>query len=341
MTDGGKYGAILTSSGFDVHCLSMKPGRVSVRGILKLVKLLKFHRPSVVQTWMYHADLLGGIVSRASGVKSVVWNVRNSDPDCLSNGRFKKYIPRLCALLSGIVPSAIVFCAQQAKLTHEKIGYRSTSACVISNGYDFGKFYPSEEKLDLLSAASPAPLREPVLGMVARYNVQKDHANLFAALHTLKAAGYSFSFLLVGPGIDESNQDLRKLIDRYSLDDVVYLLGAQQNIPLVMNSLQIHILSSRVEGFPNVVAEAMACSVPCVSTDVGDAGLIIGDTGWVVPPCDSGALAKAIEIALEEYTYMPESWLERRGRCVERVSDRYSIQYMASRYEDIWHGLSV
>ena len=99
--------------------------------------------------------------------------------------------------------------------------------------------------------------------------------------------------MLVGRGMTGENAELAALIERLGLAERIVLAGPSDDVPAVMNGLDVHVLSSCAEGFPNVVAEAMACSAYCVVTDVGDAAFIVGETGIVVPPEQPEALARA------------------------------------------------
>ncbi len=116
------------------------------------------------------------------------------------------------------------------------------------------------------------------------------------------------------------------------------LLGQRNDIPAVMNALDIHVLSSATEGFPNVIAEAMACGTPCVTTNVGDAASIVGDTGWVVPPTNSEALAEAIIAALDERKNQC-AWRRRQIAARERIRENFDIQVMVKAYNDLWSNL--
>ncbi|MPX98375.1 glycosyltransferase, partial [Salinivibrio sp. VYel6] len=114
--------------------------------------------------------------------------------------------------------------------------------------------------------------------------------------------------------------------------------GRRDDITAVMNGFDIFVLSSASEAFPNVLSEAMACGTPCVTTDVGDAAIIVGDTGWVVPPKNPQALAKAILEAMEERQNNPQAWQARKRACRERIVNNFSIEKMVDSYHRVWWG---
>ena len=145
----------------------------------------------------------------------------------------------------------------------------------------------------------------------------------------------SFFCVLIGFNVDKKNIELKSDIRRLKLTNHIKLLGQRDNISEVMNALDIHVLSSRYgEGFPNVVAEAMACGTPCVVTDVGDSGLIVGKTGWVVPPKNSSRLAKAIEKALTERD--TAKWEKRCNEVRLRIKKNFGIGNMVRSYNNLW-----
>jgi glycosyltransferase involved in cell wall biosynthesis len=336
MMDEGKYGARLRQAGIAVHCLGMNQGSVSLNGILKLWRLLRCERPFVVQTWMYHADLIGGIVARLAGVKNICWGIRHSNLEAGLSKRSTIYIARLCGMISNIVPRKIVCCAYQASKIHVKLGYVKEKMIIIGNGYDLQIFQPDEESRSQLRADWGVACTVPLLGMVGRFNPQKDHENLITSLALLKQKGLNFSLVLIGTGMSAANTELANWVNIHNMHEQIQLLGQRNDIPAVMNALDIHVLSSAFgEGFPNVLSEAMACGTPCVTTDVGDASLIVGDTGWVVPSKNVRALAKAIEIALSEFEN-PKLWQKRQAVCRLRIASTYSLETMVKKYHQAW-----
>lgn len=336
LSGAGKYGPMLEALGVPVSTLNMSPGRPPPLAFIRLVRLLRREKPDVVQTWMYHGDLFGGLAARFARIRSVVWGIRHST---LELGKSKKttiWIAKLLAKLSWWLPSKIVVCAQQAMDVHEALGYDRSKMHFIPNGYDLADFRPGLDSKGELRASLISDQSIPLIGMVGRFDPQKDHANLLDALVILRDRGVAFRCVLVGTGLDASNAELMEWIVRRDLADHMLLLGRRNDIPNIMNELDLHMLPSAFgEAFPNVVAEAMACGTPCVVTDVGDAAYIVGDTGWVVPPRDARALAEAIAAALDDMRDADKS-SERSLRARRRIEENFSIERMVDAYSTLW-----
>lgn len=331
LMDEGLYGEKLRAAGVDVVCLNMPKGAISLSGLLKLLRTVRRANPKVVQTWMYHADLLGGIAARLVGTKRVCWGIRSTR---LPRGGTARKVAQICSRLSKWVPQTIVCCAESAAQEHVRMGYDGDRMTVIGNGFDFERLRPDSEMRQSFRAAHGIGPNDPLMGFVARFDPQKDHANLLGALRVLKERDGCPTFLLIGPDMDASNRELEALIASNGLQSIVRPLGPQSNIPAVMNGLDLHVMSSRSEGFPNVLAEAMACGCPCVSTNVGAAELILGDTGWLVPPEDPEALAGALSQA--SALIGTEDWAHRQDAVRERAASRFGMAKMVADYRKVW-----
>lgn len=334
LTQEGKYGPLLRQLGVEVVALGMPRGRLTLKGLRLLWQTVRRMRPDVIQTWMYHADLLGGVIGRLVGVP-VVWGLRNTTLEPGRSSRGTIWVARVCAWLSRWAPVRIVACAQAAVEVHAALGYDRSRFVVIPNGYHLERFRPDAEARARLRREWAVPDDVPLLGMVARFDPYKDHSNLLAALQQLRQQGQTFRVVLVGTGVDGSNAELVQLIREAGLEEAVRLLGPRPDIAAVMNALDVHVLSSSAEAFPNVLAEAMACGTPCVTTNVGDAAQIVGDAGWVAHPRDTNALAKAIGQALKAW-HEPVTWQERQRQCRTRIEQRFSLDTMVRRYHQVW-----
>lgn len=335
----GKHGPILTRAGIEVHCLDMPRGRVTPRGLLGLFAVIKRERPDVVQTWMYHADLLGGLAARLSGHRAIAWGIRHTNLAPEVTARGTRLVARACAAISRWVPTRIICCSSVAAAVHQEIGYDGSRFEIVANGYDHQRFAPSQDARDRLRGEWNLTDNDIVLGMVARWDPQKDHATLIAALGALPPER-SWRTILVGSNMTDDNSVLVSLLERHGVRGRVDLLGQRADVPAVMNAMDVHVLSSAGEGFPNVVAEAMASGTPAVVTDVGDAALIVGDLGWISPPRDMTRLSGAIEAAIQSMSDR-ESWAERRKRARERIVENFSLERMVADYHRVWSDMAV
>jgi glycosyltransferase involved in cell wall biosynthesis len=334
--DNGKYVSLLSRSGIRVECLQMPVGRISLKSICTLLLLIRSVSPSTIQTWMYHGSLIGSIAARIVSSAPIFWSIHNSN---LSEGTVKKttrLVSHILRYLSFFIPKAIIYCAHRSLEYHVSLGYTKEKSYVVENGYNFDTFKPDSLARCQFRSSLNIPEDVPLLGMVARFDPQKDHKNLFKAISILKQKKVRFYFVLVGSGMTLNNSEILALVNKYNIKDHLIFLGQRKDIPTVMNSIDIHVLSSLAEAFPNVLVESMACGTPCVSTDVGDATLILGDTGWIVNTRSPEDLADGILDALFCFADKDE-WYLRKILVRQRVVDRFSIDKMICRHNSVWH----
>ena len=332
---GGRYAQPLRELGVPVHDLGLKRGRIGLGAILRLRRLIRQYRPEVVQTWLYHGDLLGGTVARMMGVPRISWGIRHGE---LAPGKTKRTtvaIAHLCAKLSRWVPDTIACCSHTAQEIHVELGYNAAKFRVIPNGYELDALVPDDAARLRFRKSVGIADGVPLLGCVARFTPQKDHPNLFRALSLLSGKGREFQIALVGTGMTADNHELVQLVDQFGIRDRVHLLGRRDDVASVMNGIDAHVLSSASEGFPNVVAEAMCCGTPCVVTNVGDSAQIVSDTGWVAEPGDAEALADAIDESLGAMADAA-AWRTRKSAARESIISRFGIGTMVQNYHRIW-----
>jgi glycosyltransferase involved in cell wall biosynthesis len=329
----GKYFSLLKKIGIQVYHLNFS--FFSVWKFIILVKLIRSLKPDIVQTWLVHADFIGGIAARLAGIRNIIWNIRYSNIE-IGKAKFTTVlIIRILSLISFLVPKSIITVSKRAKIIYEKIGYNRKIIKFIPNGYDLSILKINEYQKIKFKKKNKIKKEIFLIGKVARYDSQKDHLNLLTALNLIKSKNINFCCVLIGFNVDKKNARLKSQISKLKLTNHVKLLGQNDNISEVMNGLDVHVLSSRYgEGFPNVVAEAMACGTPCVVTDVGDSGLIVGKTGWVVPPKNSLKLAKAIEYAFREKDTV--KWKKRCNKVRLRIKQNFGIGNMISSYNNLW-----
>ena len=331
----GKYADVLEAHGIHVEALALTRVGALLSGLGRLRRLLRHLQPTVVQTWMYHANLLGGLAARSTGQRHVVWGIRHSTHDAATTRWSTRVVAWACARLSAVVPEQIVCAGERARVVHQAAGYPAARLVSIPNGIDLADYADAPEQRHQLRAGWGITPDMPLIGMVARWDPQKDHRSLLDALQRVAASGRRFHTLLVGHGIDPAQPAWRDALRAHGLTERVTLVGARADVPAVLQALDLHVLSSAYgEAFPNAVLEALASGVPCVVTDVGDAARLVDDAGWVVPPRHPAALAEAISVALDAMRD-GASWQARRAASRER-SAPYTLDRMCAAYRAVW-----
>ena len=293
LTDLGEVGALLRAHGVTVDTLGMRGAWDVFRAFNKLVRLLQSSKPDVVQTWMYHADLLGGLAARRVGVKAVIWGIRTTDVS-KGGGRATIIIRKLCAWLSSSVPSVIVCAAQASRASHVAVGYSPGKMTVIPNGFDLERMVAQPQDRESIRSTQGIGEDDLVIGSLGRYNQVKDHSSFVKAAGLVAARFAHVKFLMVGRDVDHANSALMAEIAATGYPDRFVLLGERRDVPACFKAMDIFCLHSLTEGFPNVLGEAMSMALPCVTTDAGDAAFLLGENGFVVPIQDPLALAEAL-----------------------------------------------
>lgn len=335
LIEPGVFGDHLRAVGIPLTSLGMKRGRPSLHGLVKLVRHLRRSKPTVLQTWLSHADLLGTAAHYFVPSSRLLWNVRCSDMATSPGSTHLLWITRLLARLS-FRPDAVIVNSKRGKLFHEEMGYRPRRWIELPNGVDAEQFRPRFDMKEKLRASLGIRTRGPVLGMIARYHPMKDQATFLQAAAKFSGDFPDARFVLCGKGCDSQNEDLNRLIVDSGLGDRVILLGVRDDMEMVYPVFDLVTLcSSFGEGFPNTLIEAMACGVPCVATDTGASAEIIEGVGSVVPPRDPAALAQAWRSLFAASMGLQAA--EVRARVVERYRIERTCQLYGAAYLDIVH----
>lgn len=330
---GGALAGEVRALGVPLFSANMGGGVRAPRGFATLVSLLRRLRPAVVQTWLYHADLVGAVAARLAGSPPVAWNLRHSNLHPSLNSRSTLRSARLCAVLSSRLPARIVCGSHAAREAHAAFGYDASRMTVIPNGFDTARHRPDPRARAELRASLGIAAGAPVLGVIGRFHPQKDHRTFVAAAARVAEAFPAARFVLCGRGLEPSNRELAGWIGETGSAARFHLLGERDDVPRVMAALDVMVSSSAGEGFPNAVGEAMACGVPCVVTDVGDSARLVGGTGIVVPASDPAALAAGC-VRLLELTAEERRAAGLRARA--RIEGTYSLSAVAATYEALY-----
>ncbi|MEP3274895.1 MAG: glycosyltransferase [Stappiaceae bacterium] len=285
---------------------------------LKLRKIIKSEQPATIVCWMYHAMAAGSIAARLSGIKvPVYWNVRQSLDDWGSMSLSTRMSVRLCKVLSGM-PSGTIYNSRRALELHGEKGFHNHNATVIPNG------------LSIPQKPNEPPRKARVFGVAGRFHPQKGHDTFFAAAGKVLKSSPDCRFILVGSGLTSENDKVTQLLHDNNIPaDRIELRGPIDDMESFYRSIDVLVLSSRTEGFPNVVVESMSFGRPAVTTDVGDAAAIVAHTGFIATPGEPEELASGMMKFLQ---MSPEEYKALSDKAYDRVSENYSIDAISKIY---------
>lgn len=335
LTDRGATAARIESLGIPVRALAMMRSVPNPLAIRRIAKILRRTRPHIVHTWMYHANLLGGLAAQAAGGIPVVWGIHHSKIDVEDTKRFTVWTARACAWFSKQLPVRIICCANSSESAHIQLGFDPQKMEVIYNGIDSELFRPDPNAGLALRASLGLPPETLLIGMAARLHHHKGHANFFAAARLLRRELPDVHFVLCGDGVVAENPKLAAEVAD-GLKGHCHLLGLQREMPAFYSALDIAANSSLSEAFPLAVGEAMACGIPCTVTDVGDSAAIVGDTGKIVPAQQPALMAAAWRALIDAEAHGRQA-LGKAAR--ERIITHFSVIQFAQRYQSLYRNV--
>lgn len=332
---GGRVADEIAALGVDVHDLALDSPLALPGAVAALCRLARLLRPDLLQGWMYHGNWAAWVCYRALHRRvPLLWNIRQALYDLAQSKFATACLIRSLAAFSRS-PAAIIYNAETSALHHQALGYAAASKVVIGNGFSGEEFRPSPEARWRLRRELGVSEHTPLIGLCARYHPIKDHATFLRAASLLRdmRPAPAPHFVLAGTGVDDANHDLTGLVQTLALTGSVHLLGERHDMPQVQAALDIATLSSYGEAFPNTIGEAMCCAVPCVTTAVGEAATLVGDTGIVVEPRQPIAIAAAWQRLLS----MTPAALQALGADARaRILTHYSLAAIAGRYAQLY-----
>lgn len=291
--------------------------------LFRMKYIIRDYNISLFQTWLYHADFFGSLISLMYR-KNIIWNIRCS----ITKMKYStKLILLFLKVMSFYVPKKIVYASVSGKISHHEYGFDRTKAIVIPNGFDLRnrvKHYKKEED-------------KFMVGSIGRFHKDKDYETLIKASAIVLTVNPKTTFVLVGNDLDIKNEELINLLVKYKVKSSFLLLGFQENVHDIYGMFDIYCSSSKSEGFPNVIGEAMLHEIPVVSTDAGDSKFLIGNAGEIVPIGDWQTLATAIN-NLISMSSIQRARIGKNGFL--RVSKHFKISEIMNKYNDLYKSIN-
>jgi glycosyltransferase involved in cell wall biosynthesis len=307
---------------------------------LAVRRIIAQERPDVVQTWMHHADFIGGLAAYAAGVPQVVWGVRamevhrNPDDSALKTFLFLQAL----RWSSKLLPTKIIANSTVAIDVHEAMGYPRSKMVWVPNGVNAQRFAPNEATRHETRAQLGIPSEAPVVGFVGRFHPVKDLECFFQAAVIAQTQRADLHCVLVGGREEELYPAARACFEALPKCDQVRFVPFGSATERYYPAFDVFTLCSRSEAFPNVVLEAMATGVPCVTTAAGDCAAMLKDLGDVVPCGDATALAtgwlKRLALSADERAALA-------GKSRARALADYSMERAARQFMDVYEEVAV
>jgi glycosyltransferase involved in cell wall biosynthesis len=312
-----------------VRCLE-KRGRWEVIGFLRnLFRVLDEEQPDVLYAFLPVANLLACLTRLRSPKLKVTWGVRASGMDLARYdwlSRFTYWLERRFSRC----PDLIIANSAAGRRYAVSRGFPDNDRfIVIPNGIDVEHFRPDARLRGAVRTEWGVLPHETLVGIVARLDPMKDYPSFLEAAAKLARRERWLRFVSVGAGPEDYAAVLQEQARGLGLGERMIWAGPRGDLPAVYNALDLLVSSSAFgEGFSNVLGEAMACGVPCVATDVGDACEILGDSDTVVPPSNPEALV-AGTLALLERLRLEGASLGARLR--QRIAENFSVETLVER----------
>lgn len=327
---GGRFEEDLVNNGVPVTSMN-KRGRWHLIGFAFALSVeLRRDRPDVVYSFLTTANILVAALAFTLRNISIVWGVRVSDMDLAEYGSVDRFASRIESMLARI-PRLTISNSAAGIARCLRRGHPAERVTHVPNGIDLETFRPDPGAGQTLRRQLGLKEHTLIIGMIARFDPMKGVDVFLNAAKDIKMVNPSVHFLLVGKDMDSSNRPLVSQIESLGLNGSITLMGTCDDLSRVHAGLDVATLSSRFgEGFPNVIGEAMACGVPVVATSVGDAAVIIGKAGWVIPPNDTSALSQGWQTAL---ALSPEKRQQMGRDARSRIAELFERQAIAEKTE--------
>ncbi len=323
----GPYAGVLTDAGIPVHCLDAVHAWDAPRIVWRLRRDWRNFQPVILQTFLFHANILGRFAGWSAGVPHIVSGIRVAD-------RRSRFFSRVDRWTNGLVERNVCVSRGVADYCEKECGFSPAKTVVIPNGVDARPFLQAEpfnwQQLGL-------PHDAKVLLTIGRLEEQKGIDDLLTAFAIVAPKFPSAHLALVGDGPDHTK--LKACSVSLALAHRVWFLGRRTDVPQLLAGADLFVLASRWEGMPNVVLEAMAAGLPVVATRVeGTSELLAeGQTGWLVPAKDPQALAHRIVSVMK----FPDTALAVGLAAQKSVKSQFTTEAMVARYVALYRQLAA
>lgn len=330
-------GGELESSLDDIQLIDLKKkGRWDfISFSRRLIKAVQDFNPDIIHGYLGTPNLLVSMLRPLFPKAKTVWGVRASFMDLSQYGLPERIHYQLERFASN-TPHSIIINSQAGKDYAISQRFPEAKITVIRNGIDTSQYFPDKALAKSIRKEWGIEKTAILVGLVGRIDPIKNHFLFLEVVNMLQKHNLELRFVCVGDGPEEHKNALQQHASALGISNKIRWTGKRSDISAIYNALDICCSTSNGEGFPNVLAEAMACGTPCVATNVGDSKEILGQHGQIVPPGDPIAFANAITMLATKLN-QPDIQIESAVRT--RITTSFSVEQMISTTEEHLHDL--
>ena len=295
----------------------------TILGLLRLRKLVNDFQPDIIQSWLYYSNLAAICIRPLISSKpKIIWNIRSS-LNGYSGDSIKKKSSIIFGKLLSPLTDTILINSQKGMVQHIEFGFTQSKFKLIGNGFNPKDFYFSESIRSKIREELGID-NEIILGLIGRFHPHKDHELFFKSVARLE----NCRFILVGKDVKEAK--CRSLMDKYGVSDRAILFNQYSPILDIYNAIDYLFLTSKTEGFPNVVGEALLCEKPVISVNVGDISSMIPEH-YLAKTRNTNSIIEAFDNSLKRQ--------ERNITGRRHIIENFSITRIVNEYEDLYLSL--
>ena len=338
LIDNGFYEAELKKIGIKIFSLGVNKKKLFdfIKKILSLRKFIKKQNPDIIQSWMYHSNFITLFLPKIFYHK-IFWNIRHSELNIQISKKMTILLSIICGQFSRTIPRKIVYCSEKSIEFHEKQHFYSKDKTeLINNGFSDKNYYPSKYLRSNFRKKYKINKTDIILGYAGRYAKQKNINSLLFAFSKITKVYNNVYLYMVGKNIGSLNKELTTLVFDFKIKNKVFFLNEQKNLLKFYNGIDLLVLTSLSESFPNVVAESMLCSTPVLSSNAGCSKEIIKDCGFIISNNSNQSIIYSLNKSIDIFNNEKKKWKYLKKNSRLQIKKNFSIEKMANTYLKKW-----
>ena len=339
LIDNGFYETELKKMGINIFSLNMNRQNKFfdfIKKVLKLRKFIKKQNPDIIQSWMYHSNFITLFIPKKFYDK-LFWNIRHSELNTKISKKMTIFLSIICGLFSKIVPKKIIYCSEKSINFHENYHfYSKNKTALIYNGCSDKTYYPSKNLHLDFRKKNNIKRSDIVIGYAGRYAKQKNILSMLLAFSKIIKNQKKVYLYMVGKDISPQNKELISYTNDLKINNKVFFLNEQKNLLEFYNGIDFLLLTSHSESFPNVIAEAMLCSTPVLSSNAGCSKKIIDSFGFIMNNNDHVSIFKNLKKIINFFKYKKKEWRFYKKNSRLHIQKNFSIINMSNAYFKNW-----